>query len=372
MGDANDADAAVVGVTAHTKLAESISPVILTEEEQGGRVTSMVEAIAEAMYQAMEIDSSVFVMGEDIVGGAGLGPPYEGTMGGTFGSTKSLFPAFGSSRVRDTPISEAGIVGAAVGAAAAGLRPIVDIMWASFTALAFDQILNQAAKMRYMSGGQATIPLVIRGSMAGGHGEAAQHSDTLYSLFTHLPGLKVVTPSTPKDAKGLLLTAILDDDDPVLFFEHSSLYFTWGSVPSDDYRIPLGKARILREGGGVTVVGIALMAIRALQVAEELAGEGIEVEVIDPRTLSPLDTETIVSSVQKTGRLVIVDESPPRCNLATDIAAQVAEVAFDALKQPIRRVTAPHSPVPFSPPLESAFTPSAARIASAIRSVAHG
>jgi pyruvate/2-oxoglutarate/acetoin dehydrogenase E1 component len=334
----------------------------------GARSLSFVNAVGEALFQAMEADPTVIVMGEDVVGGAGRGGDRENVMGGSFGATKSLFPVFGPQRVRDTPISEAGFVGAGVGAAAAGLRPVVDVMWADFTALAFDQIYNQAAKMSYMFGGQARLPITLRVAMGAGLSAAAQHSGTLYSLYTHLPGLKVVVPSTPYDAKGLLLEAIFDDA-PVLFFEHLQLYVAKGEVPSDPYRIPLGQAAVRRGGSDVTVVAIAAMVARALEAAETLADDGISVEVIDPRTLSPLDVQMLLTSVEKTGALVVVDESPPRCSIATDIAAIVGEQAFDALDGPIRRVTAPHSPVPFSPTLEQAYIPSAAAIVAAVRSL---
>ncbi|MGQ0668544.1 MAG: alpha-ketoacid dehydrogenase subunit beta [Actinomycetota bacterium] len=339
------------------------------EERVAERTRSMVQAIGEALHQAMEEDPTVIVLGEDVVGGAGLGPPLEGSMGGTFGATKTLFPAFGASRVRDAPISEAGFVGAAVGAAAAGLRPVVDVMWSSFAPLAFDQIFNQAAKMRYMFGGQAKVPLVLRMAMGAGLGAAGQHSDTLYSVFTHAPGLKVVVPTNPHDAKGLLISSILDDN-PVVFLEHMGLYNSKGPVPEEMYTVPLGVAEVVHAGSDVTIVGVALMAKRALEAAEVLSADGVEAEVIDPRTLSPLDEETILGSVERTGRLVIVDESPPRCSVATDIAALAADRAFGALRAPVKRVSAPHTPVPLSPPLERAYIPSVDRIVEAVRSIA--
>jgi pyruvate dehydrogenase E1 component beta subunit len=289
-------------------------------------------------------------------------------MGGSFGATKSLYPLFGGTRVRDTPISEAGFVGAGVGAAAAGLRPVVDAMWADFTGLAFDQIYNQAGKMSYMFGGQVRLPLTIRVAMGSGLSAAAQHSGTLYGVYTHLPGIKVVVPSTPYDAKGLLLEAIFDDS-PVLFFEHLKLYVAKGPVPEEPYRIPLGVAEIRRAGSDVTIVAIAAMVGRALEAAELLAGEGISAEVIDPRTLSPLDEETILGSVEKTGGLVVVDESPPHCSVASEIAAVVGEKAFDSLNGPVRRVTAPHTPVPFSPSLEEAYAPSVQAVVDAVRTI---
>jgi len=333
------------------------------------RTLSMVNAVGEAMRQAMEADPTVIVMGEDVVGGAGRGGAKENTMGGSFGATKSLYPLFGANRVRDTPISEAGFVGAGVGAAAAGLRPVVDAMWADFTGLAFDQIYNQAGKMSYMFGGQVRLPLTIRVAMGSGLSAAAQHSGTLYAIYTHLPGLKVVVPSTPYDAKGLLLEAIFDDS-PVLFFEHLKLYVAQGPVPEEPYRIPLGVADVRRVGSDVTIVAISAMVTRALEAAELLAGEGISAEVIDPRTISPLDEEAIVGSVEKTGALVVVDESPPHCSVASEIAAVVAEQAFDFLNGPVRRVTAPHTPVPFAPSLEEAYAPSVQAIVDAVKSIA--
>jgi pyruvate/2-oxoglutarate/acetoin dehydrogenase E1 component len=332
------------------------------------RTLSLVNAVGEAMRQAMEADPSVIVMGEDVAGGAARGEGKENAMGGSFGATKSLYPLFGPNRVRDTPISEAGFVGAGVGAAAAGLRPIVDAMWADFTALAFDQIYNQAGKMSYMFGGQARLPLTIRVAMGSGLSAAAQHSGTLYAVYTHLPGIKVVVPSTPYDAKGLLLEAIFDDA-PVIFFEHLKLYVSKGHVPEEPYRIPLGKANVCRAGTDVTVVAIAAMVERALAAAEELAAEGTSVEVVDPRTLAPLDEETILASVAKTGALVVVDESPPRCSVASEIAALVSERAFDSLNAPVCRLTAPDAPVPFTPTLENAYAPSVKSITDAIRSV---
>jgi pyruvate/2-oxoglutarate/acetoin dehydrogenase E1 component len=328
------------------------------------RRITFLQAVAEALHQAMAEDERVIALGEDIVGGAGLGPPLEGSMGGTFGATKTLYPSFGPNRVRDTPISEAGFSGVAIGAAAAGLRPVVDMMWSSFTPLAFDQIFNQAAKMRYMFGGQAAVPVVFRMAMGAGLGAAGQHSDTLYSIFTHIPGLKVVVPSDPHDAKGLL-TAAIEDDNPVIFMEHMKLYGRKGEVPEERFVVPLGTARVVREGTDITIVGTAFMVHQAIAAAAELARQGVSVEVVDPRTLSPLDSETICSSVAKTGRLVIVDESPPRCSLATDIAATVGEELFGRLRAPIRRVTSPHSPVPLSPPLENAYIPSVDRIVQA-------
>ncbi len=333
------------------------------------RTLSMVDAVGEAMRHAMEADESVIVLGEDVAGGAGRGGDKENAMGGSFGATKSLYPLFGARRVRDTPISEAGFVGAAVGAAAAGLRPVADVMWADFTGLAFDQIYNQAAKMSYMFGGQARLPLTIRVAMGSGISAAAQHSGTLYSIYTHLPGLKIVVPATPYDAKGLLLEAIFDDS-PVLVFEHLKLYVKKGPVPEEPYRIPFGAASVRREGSDVTIVAISAMVDRALEAAEALMRSGTSAEVIDPRTLSPLDSDTIIASVAKTGALVVVDESPPQCSVASEIAAVVGELGFDSLNGPIRRVTAPHAPVPFSPSLEEVYAPTVQRIVDAVTSIA--
>jgi pyruvate/2-oxoglutarate/acetoin dehydrogenase E1 component len=335
------------------------------------RTLTMVQAIREALRQAMKAMPTVIVLGEDVAGGAGLGPPREGSMGGTFGVTKGLLEEFGSVRVRDTPISEAGFTGTAIGAAAAGLRPVVDLMWSSFAPLAFDQIMNQAAKMRYMFGGQATVPVVFRMAMGAGLGAAGQHSDTLYSLFTHIPGLKVVTPATPGDAKGLLISAIRDEN-PVVFLEHMALYNNRGPVPEDMFETPIGQAHIVRPGKDVTIVGCARMVERSLQAAELLAADEIDAEVLDLRSLSPLDEDAICSSVDRTHRLVIADESPPRCSLATDVAALVADKAFASLRAPIRRVTSPHCPVPLSPPLEAAYIPAADAIADAAGTLIRG
>ena len=328
------------------------------------RVLSGAAAINETIRQTMEFDQSVIVIGEDIAGGAGLGGKNEGAMGGSFGVTRGLIEQFGPTRVRDTPISEAAIAGIAIGAAAAGLRPIVDMMWSSFTPLAFDQIFNQAAKMRYMFGGQVKVPVVFRMAMGAGLGAAGQHSDTLYSLFTHIPGLKVVVPSSPYDAKGLL-TAAVADNNPVLFFEHMGLYGMKEEVPESSYEIPLGDAKIVRDGTDITVIATSMMVNKALDAADQLREKNISIEVIDPRTLSPIDNNKICRSARKTGRVIIVDESPPRCSIAADIAAMVSESTFDSLKAPVKRVTSPHSPVPLSPPLEEAYIPSVQRIIAA-------
>ena len=282
------------------------------------RTLSLVNAVGEAMRQAMEADPTVIVMGEDVVGGAGRGGGKENSMGGSFGATKSLYPLFGANRVRDTPISEAGFVGAGVGAAAAGLRPVVDAMWADFTGLAFDQIYNQAGKMSYMFGGQARLPLTIRVAMGSGLSAAAQHSGTLYAIYTHLPGIKVVVPSTPYDAKGLLLESIFDDS-PVMFFEHLKLYVSKGPVPEEPYRIPLGVAEVRRAGSDVTVVADLGDGRPRAPGSGAARRRGHERRSDRPATLSPLDEETIIRSVEKTGALVVVDESPPHCSVASEM-----------------------------------------------------
>lgn len=336
------------------------------------RQISMLDTLREALELEMASDPNVIILGEDVAGGAGLGAPYEGSMGGTFGVTRGLFEKFGGRRVRDTPISEAGFVGAAIGAAVAGMRPVVDLMWSNFALLSFDQIANQAAKLRYMFGGQSGVPMVLRMAMGAGLSAGGQHSDTLYSLFTHIPGLKVVVPSNAYDAKGLLAQAIRDDD-PVLFFEHMSLYPKKADVPEGRYAIDLGRARVVKQGSDVTIVAIAAMVERALAAADLLAAEGIDAEVVDPRTLSPLDERSILDSVAKTHRLIVVDESPPRCGIAGDIAGLVAQHIPSELRSGVRLLTCPHTPVPFSPTLEARYVPSVERVAATARELCgHG
>jgi acetoin:2,6-dichlorophenolindophenol oxidoreductase subunit beta len=325
------------------------------------------EAINEAIAQEMARDERVIVMGEDNAGGAGS-PGEDDAWGGVLGVTKGLYGKF-PGRVLDTPISESAFIGAAVGAATGGLRPVVELMFIDFMGVCFDQIFNQAAKFRYMFGGKAVTPVTIRTMWGAGLRAAAQHSQSLLPVFTHVPGLKVAAPSNPYDAKGLLIQAIRDDD-PVIFAEHKMLYDVAGEVPEESYAIPFGEANIAREGGDVTIVAIGRMVNTALEAADELAASGIEVEIIDPRTTSPLDTDTILESVENTGRLVVVDESNPRCSLASDIAGLVAQEAFGALRAPIQQVTGPHTPVPFADSLEDLFIPDAARIAAAVKTVA--
>ncbi len=328
---------------------------------------SFRQAVNEALRQEMERDPSVVVMGEDIAGGMGA-PGEDDAWGGPLGVTKGLLARFGRGRVLDTPISESAFIGAAAGAAATGLRPVADLMFVDFMGVCFDQIFNQAAKFRYMFGGKAKTPMVIRTMYGAGFRAASQHSQCLYPVFTHIPGLKVAIPSSPYEAKGLMIQAIRDDD-PVIFFEHKAMYDDEDEVPDEAYTIPFGEANFLREGEDVTIVAIGRMVKFAREAADQLAREKIDCTVLDPRTTSPLDIGSILESVRETGRLVVVDEANPRCNMATDISAQVAEQAFDALKAPIRMVSPPHVPVPFSPALEDEFIPSAEKIGAAVRSV---
>lgn len=323
-----------------------------------------MQAINEAMVQEMEREETVVVFGEDVAGGTESGGE-EDAWGGVMGVTKGLYGRF-PGRVLDTPISESSFIGAAGGAAAAGLRPVAELMFNDFMGVCFDQIYNQAAKFRYMFGGKAVTPMVIRTMYGAGIRAAAQHSQSLYSIFTHIPGLKVAIPSNPYDAKGLL-TASIRDDDPVIFFENKVLYAMEGEVPEEPYAIPLGEAEITREGEDVTIVALGRMVSMAEQAAEALADEGIECEIVDPRTTSPLDEETIYESVEETGRLVVVDEANPRCGLATDIAALVSQNRFDSLRSAPKMVTAPHTPPPFSPSLEDLYVPDAEKVAAAVR-----
>ena len=324
------------------------------------------EAINEALAQEMERDPSVIVMGEDNAGGEGS-PGDMDAWGGVLGVTKGLYHRF-PGRVLDTPISESAFVGAAIGAATAGMRPVAELMFIDFMGVCFDQIFNQAAKFRYMFGGKAVTPVVIRTMYGAGLRAAAQHSQGLYSIFTHIPGLKVVLPATPYDAKGLLISAIRDDD-PVIFCEHKALYDMSGEVPEESYTVPFGEANVVREGTDVTIVALGRMVHVASQAAESLASEGVDCEVIDLRTTSPLDSDTVLESVVQTGRLVVVDEDSPRCSMATDISALVAQQAFAALRAPIEMVTPPHTPVPFTDALEDLYIPDPQRVANAVKVV---
>lgn len=328
------------------------------------RKISYMQAINEALDQEMARDENVIIMGEDVVGGSGADGEMD-AWGGVLGVTKGLYGKYGD-RIMDTPISESGFVGAAVGAATTGLRPVCELMFIDFMGVCFDQIYNQAAKFRYMFGGKAETPVVIRTMIGAGFRAAAQHSQCLYPMFTAVPGLKVVVPTSPYDVKGLLIQAIRDND-PVIFCEHKVLYTLEGDVPEESYTIPFGEANILREGDDVTIVAIGRMVHQAVAAAEALAKDGISCEVIDPRTTSPLDEETILESIENTGRLVVVDEANPRCNVATDISALVAMKAFGSLEAPIQMVTAPHTPVPFNGALEDLYIPSPENIEAAVR-----
>lgn len=325
------------------------------------REISYSEAIREAMAIALDSDPAVILMGEDI-----------GTYGGAFQVTLDLIDRYGPERVMDTPISELGGAGVAVGAALTGLKPIFEFQFSDFAALAMEQIVNQAAKLRYMLGGEASVPVVFRMPAGSGTGAAAQHSQSLEAWFGHVPGLKVVQPSTPEDAKGLLLAA-LADPDPVLIFEHKLLYKMKGPVPEGAYTTPIGKARIARPGKDVTIVAGAIMLHRALEAAEKLAAEGIEAEVIDLRSIRPIDHETILASVRKTGRLMVVYEGVKSYGVGAEISAMVAESdAFDYLEAPILRLGGAEAPIPYNPDLERAAVPQTDGIEAAARSLARG
>jgi pyruvate dehydrogenase E1 component beta subunit len=317
-------------------------------------------ALNEALREEMRRDPRVFVMGEDVA--------IWGNKGGVYGVTTGLAEEFGLERVRDTPISEEAIVGTAVGAAVTGMRPVAEIMYVDFMALAMDPLVNQGAKLRYMFGGKARVPVVIRTQEGAGRGIAAQHSQSLEAWFSHIPGIKVCVPSTPADAKGLLKTAIRDDN-PVMFLEHKMLYATKGTVPTEEYVIPFGLADVKREGKDVTFIGVHTMIQRGLAAAERVAAEGISVEVLDPRTLVPLDIETIVRSVKKTGRVVIGHEAYARGGIAGEIALQIMENAFDYLDAPIARVAGRNVPIPYNLALERAAVPQEDDIVNAIRGI---
>jgi pyruvate dehydrogenase E1 component beta subunit len=316
------------------------------------------DALKEGLREEMLRDERVFLMGEDI----------GRNWGGAFKVTKGLAEEFGDDRVRDTPISENAIAGAALGAAITGMIPVAEIMFGDLITLAMDQVCNQAAKLRYMFGGQTSVPLVLRSVFGGGKNLASHHSQSLEAWFMHTPGLKIAVPSFAYDVKGLIKTAIRDPD-PVMFFEHKLVYDRKEEVPDEEYLIPFGKARVHREGDDVTIWGTFLMVHKAIEAADELAKQGISAEVIDPRTLVPLDKKTLIDSVKKTGRLVLVTEETKTGATTAEIAAIVQEEAFDWLDAPIKRVNAPDTPVPFSPPLEQAFIPNKDRIISAVREI---
>jgi pyruvate dehydrogenase E1 component beta subunit len=318
-------------------------------------VITMREALRQALGQALEADSSVILFGEDIA-----------EFGGAFQVTKGLWSKFGPKRVRDTPISEAAIIGLAIGAAELGLRPVAEIMFCDFLYCAMDQIVNQLAKMKYMLGGQAVLSVVVRTTYGAGVSAAAQHSQSNEALFLHTPGLKIAMPSTPLDAKGLLATAIVDPN-PVLFFEHKCLYDSKGEVPDGDVRIPFGQCAIRKIGTDVTVVATGLMVQRSMEASTKLEAEGISVEVIDPRTLVPLDIASILASVKKTGRLVVVHEAPTVGGVGAEISAQVTELGFQSLRAPVVRVCGANVPIPFAPLLEKAVIPDCDAVVEGVR-----
>jgi 2-oxoisovalerate dehydrogenase E1 component len=318
-------------------------------------MANWMQATLEALTAAMEADSKIFVMGEGI-----------GKRGGNFKTTAGLYDRFGADRLCDTPICERGFVGLGGGAAMIGARPVIDFMFADFILDAVGEILNQIAKIQYMSSGRIKMPILLRGCVGIGHSAATHHSGNYYPLYAHFPGLRVVLPSTPGDAKGLLAHA-LRCDDPVMFLEPRELLTLKGAVPAADYEIPFGRAAVARPGNDVTVVALALMAQHALKAAATLAAEGLSVEVIDPRTIAPLDVETVLESVAKTGRLLIVDEAFGPFGVGAEIAAQIADRGFDELDAPIRRLNGVHTPTPYSPPLEAAVVPNVAGIVAAIR-----
>lgn len=312
------------------------------------------QAINEALQLEMRRDPNVYMAGEDI------GP------GGAFGVTNGLIDEFGPDRIMGTPISETAIVGHAVGAALAGMRPVVEILFSDFLFVCGDELINQAAKMHYMFGGKAKVPIVVRCPVGAGLRAAAQHSQSPEAMILNSPGLKVAYPSTPRDAKGLLITAIRDDN-PVVFMEHKMLYWSMGDVPEGEFTIPFGKADIRRAGKDITLVAWGAMVGACQEAAEALSADGIEAEIIDPRTLAPFDKETVLASVKKTGKVVIVQEAPRTGGFAGEIAAIIADEGFDYLDAPIKRVCAPDTPVPFSPVLETAYIPSAEKVISAVK-----
>lgn len=326
-------------------------------EQKATREITYVQALNEALREEMLRDPKVILMGEDI-----------GVHGGAFKVTRGLLEEFGPKRVRNTPLAEAIIAGAAVGAAMTGYRPIAEIMYIDFMPIAMDQMVNQAAKTHFMSAGRLKAPMVLRTQEGAGRGNAAQHSQCLEAWFMHVPGLRVALPSTPYDAKGLLKTAIRDDD-PVMFIENKLLYGTKGNVPEGEYTIPFGVADVKRAGKDVTIVALSRMVYLALEAAEKLAAEGISCEVIDPRTVAPLDTDTICQSVKRTGKLVIVHEAIKRGGVGAEISAVVMEEVFDFLDAPIKRVTSMNIPVPFNKELEAHYLPKVADITAAVKDV---
>lgn len=328
------------------------------------RKLNFMGAINEALDQAMEKDENVILLGEDIAGGRDVGhleEQNEDAWGGVFGVTKGLGPKHGLDRVIDTPLSEMGYMGAAVGMAATGLRPVPELMFNDFIGFAFDSLLGQASKMRYMFGGKATIPMTVRTCHGAGASAAAQHSGSYYGIIGSIPGIKVVVPATAYDAKGLLLASI-EDNNTVVYFEDKTLYGLKGEVPEEYYTIEIGKANVVREGSDLTIVTIGKMLYVALEVAETLEKDGVSVEVIDLRTVAPWDEETVLESVKKTHRLIVIDEANPHNNVATDIASVVGQKAFDYLDGPIRTICAPNTPAPFAASLEALYLPNAEKV----------
>jgi len=333
------------------------------------RLLTTSKAISEAIAQEMECDPSVFVMGEDI-----------GVYGGIFGATEGLLAKFGTERIMDTPISETGFIGAATGAALSGMRPIVELMFVDFFGVCMDQIYNHMAKIHYESGGNVRVPVVVTTAIGGGYGDGAQHSQTLYGTFAHLPGMKIVAPSTPYDAKGLMISAIRDDNPVIYMFHKGVMGLGWmtpnpratGEVPEDSYTVPIGKAHIKRAGKDLTVITVSLMVHRALDAAEELATEGIEAEVLDLRSIVPLDRDTIVDSVRRTRRVLVVDEDYRSFGMAGEVITTVVEGAFDYLDAPPVRLALPDVPIPYSRPLEQYVLPTRERIVSAARKLVTG
>jgi 2-oxoisovalerate dehydrogenase E1 component len=319
------------------------------------REITFIEATREALDVAMAADPTIFVVGEGI-----------GKRGGNFNTTVGLYDKYGPERLRDTPICERGFVGMCTGAAMTGARPIVDFMFVDFILDAMGELINQTSKMQYMSAGRLKMPIILRGCMGIGHAAATHHSGSYYPTFVNIPGFRVVLPSNAYDAKGLFASA-LQSDDPVIFLEHKSIIFNKTHVPEENYTIPFGQARIAREGTDATVVALTVMVDKTVAVCEKLAAEGLSVEVIDPRTVAPLDIDTILASVHKTGRLLIVDETFAPCGVGAEIAAQVIDKGFDDLDAPIKRLNGLHVPTPYSPTLEKAIVPTAATIEAAIR-----
>ncbi|MGY4687804.1 pyruvate dehydrogenase subunit beta [Petrotoga mexicana DSM 14811] len=320
------------------------------------REVMFVQALGEAMAEEMERDPRVILMGEDVQLGA-------------FGQTRGLVERFGPGRVRNTPLAEVGFTGAGIGAAASGLRPVVNIMMANFLYVTMDQIVNQLAKLRYMSGGQVDFPIVIWATTGAGGSAAAQHSDNPAAMFVNVPGLKIVKPGNPYDVKGLMKSSIRSNS-PIIFFEETTLGMMKQPIPDEEYTVPIGKGEVKREGTDITVVAIGCMVSQALSAAEKLEKEGISVEVVDPRTLVPLDKDIILNSVAKTGKVVVCDDAPPLCSVASEISATINEEGFDFLKAPVARVTREHVPVPFSPPMEKFVLPNEEKIINKVKEVA--